>query len=505
MLADLAAWAEAWALWLGIGAAGVVLAYDLYFRWRLPAHRNRDAHGSAHWADRREVKRSGLMARQGLLFGRLGGRLLRVATDRHILTIAPTRSGKGVSAIIPNALTYEGSMVILDPKGETTAIAARRRRELGQDVYVLDPWNETAEPSARFNPLALLDPAAPRFVDDVRALGYALVPDAIEGAHWLDEARSFIIGLIMHVVSASDPELRTLGEVRRLLMQAPAQFQQTLANMAASTAARGKVARAANAMLQKAERERSGVLSSAQKATAFLESDELVDSLAVSDFDFGDAKGRDRDGNKRRPMTIFIVIPADLLESHAQWLRITVNQALMAMIRRKGKPKRSVLFLLDEFAALGFLRPVEAAMGLLAGYGIQLWVVLQDLAQLRAAYPASWPTFLANAGILQWFGVAETSSAQWLSERLGALTVSVRTQSLAGAALGADGPGRYSEGFGVIQRPLMTADELMRMAANDEILVRPGQSPVMAQKLNYLQDGEFQGHFDPNPYHQLAA
>ncbi len=497
MLSDLAAWADAWALWLGIAAAGVVLAYDLYFRWRLPSHATKDAHGSAHWAGRRELKQAGLLAKSGLYIGRLGRQPLRLATDRHIITFAPTRSGKGVSSILPNVLTYPGSMVIIDPKGETTAIAWRRRRDMGQRVHVVDPFGLTGLPVARYNPLALLDPHSRRLSDDAKTLAYALVPEVAEGAHWQTEARALVEGLILHVISAEEPELRTLGEVRRLLAQAPGPFQQTLANMAASQAAGGLVARAANGILQKADRERSGVISSARAMTHILDSPDLVDNLAASDFDFGEAKAQ--------AMTVFIVLPADLLESYAKWLRLLVSQAIVAMIRRKGRPRHPVLFVLDEFSALGHLRPIEVAMGLLAGYGLQIWPILQDLAQLKGAYPATWPTFLANAGLLQAFGVAETTTAQWLSERLGHKTVGVRQQSLAGAALGADGPGRYSEGFGVISRPLLTADELMRLPADDELLIMPGRAPVRATKLTYYSDREFAGLFDANPWRQASA
>ena len=124
---DIVARAEALAVPLGLAAMGAVWAYDAYLRWRLPRHETETAHGSAHWAAQREIEGAGLRATRGLWVGRHRRRPLRVATDRHALTIAPTRSGKGVGAVIPNLLTYPGSIICIDPKGECAAIAARRQ------------------------------------------------------------------------------------------------------------------------------------------------------------------------------------------------------------------------------------------------------------------------------------------------------------------------------------------------------------------------------------------
>ena len=157
-------------------------------------------------------------------------------------------------------------------------------------------------------------------------------------------------------------------------------FETLLADMQASTAAGGLVARAANRHLGKTDREATGVLSSAQRHTHFLDSPRMTAVLDHSDFAFADLKAR--------AATVFLVLPPDRLTTYARWLRLMVTQSLQDMARASGQPSAPVLYLLDEFAALGHLAPVERAMSLMAGYGVQLWPILQDVHQLRATYGA---------------------------------------------------------------------------------------------------------------------
>lgn len=507
-LVQMVEWANDWAWPLGLTGVGLMLAYEQYVRWRIPAHETDDAHGSAHWAGPADLASAGLLPQggkhaqgqpsQGLWLGRIGKTPLRLVTDRHLCTLAPTRSGKGVSAILPNLLTYGGSVIVIDPKGEAAAITARRRAAMGQAVHVVDPWGITGLPSARFNPLAALSPESPDLAEDAALLAQALVPSGSRGDnHWDNEARALLTGLILHVVTAEPPARRNLGQVRAILTQAQAPFNAMLDRMSRSKAANGLVARAADRLLQKSDRERSGVISTAQSQTHILDAPRLVANLAASDFSFGALKAK--------PATVFLVLPADRLVAFGRWLRLMITEALTELVRRPGRPDQPVLFVLDEFAALGHLEPVETAMGLLAGYGVQLWPILQDLSQLKDLYPNRWPTFLGNAGVVQSFGVAETVTAAWLSERLGTRTVALRNRSLAGATLGADSPGKYSEAHAVSGRPLMTVDELLRLPADQELLLLPGHPPIKASKLAYFRDKEFAGLFDDNPWRKRTV
>nr|WP_276592015.1 type IV secretory system conjugative DNA transfer family protein [Sphingomonas sp. GC_Shp_2] len=124
----------------------------------------------------------------GLLIGRdrKTGKLLRYPGPAHLLTIAPTRSGKGVGTIIPNLLEYPFTVVCIDPKGENARTAARQRGKFGP-VHVLDPFGITGLAPAALNPLDRIDPAGLDVADDCMTLADALVHDAHDQqteAHW---------------------------------------------------------------------------------------------------------------------------------------------------------------------------------------------------------------------------------------------------------------------------------------------------------------------------------
>jgi type IV secretion system protein VirD4 len=446
-----------------------------------------ETHGSARFATNKEVAPLA-RADTGLLIGRdpKSKRPLRYDGPAHLLTMAPTRTGKGVGTIIPNLLTADRSVICIDPKGENAKIAGRARQQFGP-VHVLDPFGVTGLPSAAFNPLDQLDLAGLDVAEDASTLADALVfdePGMAGEAHWNEEAKALIAGLILHIAAQEPRERRNLATLRDYLTLAPEAFSTLLKDMQASPEAAGLVARAANRHLGKSDREAAGVLSAAQRHTHFLDSPRMVAVLGRSDFRFADLK--------RRNVSVFLVLPPDRLSTYSRWLRLLVAQSLTDMARDPAKPAVPVLYLLDEFAALGHLAPVERAMGLMAGYGVQLWPILQDVHQLRATYGQRAGTFLSNAGVLQVFGVNDHDSARLVSDLLGQETVVFQTMS---RALDAEKTGiTYGEQH--TARPLLTPDEVRNLPQNLELLFLAGQRPIVAGKLAYYADPEFRGLFD---------
>ena len=444
-----------------------------------------DTHGSARFATANET-RALARADSGLLIGRdmKTRKLLRYPGPAHLLTIAPTRTGKGVGTIIPNLIDYPGPVICIDPKGENAIVTARERARFGP-VHVLDPFGITGLPSAAFNPLDRIDPAGLDLADDAMTLADALVYDApgeAGEAHWNDEAKALIAGLILHIVASELPATRTLATLRDHLTLAPQAFATLLADMQGCG---GLVARAANRHLGKSDKEASGVLSAAQRHTHFLDSPRMGQVLGRSDFAFADMKAS--------PATLFLVLPPDRIAAYARWLRLMIAQALTDLSRGGAAPARPVLFLLDEFAALGRLDPVERAMGLMAGYGVQLWPIVQDIHQLRALYRDRAGTFFSNAGALQIFGVNDHDSARLVSDLLGQETVMFETMS---RALDAEETG-ISFGVQHVGRPLLTPDEVRTLRPDLQLLFLAGQRPIVATKLAYHADREFAGRFDP--------
>ncbi len=401
-------------------------------------------------------------------------------------------SGEGVGTIIPNLLVADRSVLCIDPKGENARVTARARARFGP-VHVLDPFAVSGQASGAFNPMDGLDPYGVDVAEDAAVLTEALVhdpPGQAGDAHWNEEAKALIAGVILHVVTSQPRERRNLAEVREHLTAAPAAFKQLLDDMAASSAAGGLVARAANRQLGKSDREAAGVLSSAQRHTHFLDSPRMTAVMGRSDFSFADLKAG--------VASVYLVLPPDRLGVYGRWLRLLVSQAVTDMARSPAKPPSPVLFLLDEFAALGRLEPVERAFGLMAGYGIQLWPILQDLHQLRSTYGERHGTFLSNAGLVQLFNVADVDTASWVSRSLGSVTESYETtsESITNSPAHLSSTRGTSTSVNLAKRELLTPDEVMRLDGATEILLRQGRRPALARKVRYYEDREFAGLFD---------
>lgn len=446
-----------------------------------------DTHGSARFATDHEVA-SFSAASSGLLIGRntTTGELLRYQGSSHLLTMAPTRTGKGVGTIIPNLLTANRSIICIDPKGENAVITSRARRQFGP-VHVLDPFGVTGLPSAAYNPLSSLDPNGLDVAEDASTLADALVfdePGMGGEAHWNEEAKALISGLILEIAARETISRRNLATLREYLTLAPEHFAALLKRMQETDEAGGLIARAANRHLGKSDREAAGVLSAAQRHTHFLDSPRMTTVLSRSDFRFADLK--------RRNVSVFLILPPDRLSAYSRWLRLIISQSLTDMARDPAKPASPVLYLLDEFAALGNLAPVERAMGLMAGYGVQLWPILQDVHQLRATYGKRAGTFLSNAGVLQVFGVNDHDSARLVSDLLGQETVVFQTMA---RAVDAEQSGvTYSQHHAA--RALLTPDEVRNMSTRLQLLFLAAQRPIVAAKLAYYADVEFKGLFD---------
>ena len=472
------------AFWLFLTGGVALWISAIYLKVRFS--RPDDTLGSAKFGSRADVK---VLAKNNgdLLIGRDSfGRMLRYDGPAHLITIAPTRSGKGVGTIIPNLLTANRSVVCIDPKGENARVTTRQRETFGP-VHCLDPFGISNRPTARYNPLDRRDAGSLDLAEDAMTLADALVFDEqTTEAHWNEEAKALISGIILYVVCHDDAAHRTLTSVRDYLTLAPDDFTALLTVMQASDGAGGLIARAANRHVSKSHREAAGVLSAAQRHTHFLDSPRIAQVVAASDFAFADLK--------HNVASIFLILPPDRLDTYSRWLRLLVAQAINELARSSAKPPRPVLLLLDEFAALGRLQPVERAMGLMAGYGLQLWPILQDIHQLRSLYGKSAGTFLSNAGVLQAFGVNDYDTADMLSKTMGRETITYETSGQSEKDVMLKDPERsVSKTQHLATRNLMDANEIMKLAPDTLLLMRVGEDPLIVKKLRYYADKEFAG------------
>ncbi len=469
-------------------------------------------HGTAAWGDGGSLRAKGKEA-AGLLLGRVQKTDLRYDGPGHLLTVAPTRAGKGVGAVIPALLSSPDSVVVTDPKGENYAVTAAYRRDvLGHRVVALDPFGlaerlglpeaDQAGALGAYNPLDLVDAASLDAVDDAAMIAEMLVVSdggGGEGSFWDDEARALLMGLILHVATSErDPARRTLLAVREHLTRSKDDFGTLMKTMEGSAVP--AVQRAAHRHEQKADKERSSVVSSAQRHTHFLDSPRMSHVLG------GPSVGNARPetlpvdlasiGTER--MTVYLIVPPDRLDTFSRWLRLVVACAVTSVSRRPATRGHRVLLLLDEFAQLGAMAPVRRAVSLMAGYGLRVWVFLQDLTQLKALYPRDWETFVANADVVQAFSVTDQTTAEYLSKMAGRTTVFGQSQS-SGRSRGKSTSRSAGSSASEQARDLVTPDELRRLDADTELLLARGEDPVLAAKVRYYADRELGPRAAPRP------
>lgn len=463
--------------------------------------------GSAEWADLEHLQKNNLVGKQGFVLGvfptREDTHPLQYTGDRHLLTVAPTRSGKGVSSIIPNLLTYDGSAVVIDPKGENAMITAARRGKgdktrgiqgMGQTVHVVDPWGITGLQAARFNPLDWLDPADPDVNENAMLLADSIITPHVGGhdQFWDEEAKALLMGILLWVaLDESEKDNRTMGRVRNIISMARMEMNDLLCRMAESQ--NPIISSAGARTLSKEERLQSSVLASLQSHTHFLDSPSIRKSLSASDFKFEDLK--------TSRMTIYLVLPADRLNAFGRWLRLLIQQALTVNARNiEIKTDKPILFMLDEMAAMGRLSMIEQAFGLMAGFGMQLWGIVQDLSQLHRIYGDGWQTFIGNSGVIQYFGSRDLMTAEYFSKMCGMATIekfsigrsiaNAVSSSFGSQSSGSNQSTTHSDSVteDVAQRPLAYPDELMVMRDNKQVMFVENFNPVPARKIKWYED-----------------
>ncbi|MDJ0825073.1 MAG: type IV secretory system conjugative DNA transfer family protein [Rhodobacter sp.] len=412
--------------------------------------------------------------------------------EGHLLTVAPTRSGKGTTQIVPNLLTYQGSVLVIDPKGENAKITARARAKMGQDVRIVDPWGIAVtgkQTPARFNPLDWLKAGDVDITENAMLLADALVVPTEKGDRfWDEEAKALVQGIILYV--ATDPEeagQRHLGRVRDLLLLDGNELREMFNAMVESP--HHVVASTGARSLQKDDRLLANVLASAQAQTHFLDSARVRENLSASDFDFADLK--------TKLMTVYLVLPSDRLNAFSRWLRLLVQQAITVNARNiEVKPKQPVLFLLDEMPALGRLSMIEQAYGLMAGFGMQLWGIVQDLGQLKRIYGDGWETFIGNSGVVQYFGSHDCMTAEYFSKLCGVTTVwnlqsaiaKAVSKSVGNSGASSSQSSTETDTNSATQRKLAYPDELMRLPRTKQLVLIEKMNPIRAIRKPWFQN-----------------
>ena len=337
---------------------------------------------------------------------------LGVTTERHALTIAGTRTGKGAGVIIPNLKLWPHNALVIDPKGEAVKATAPDREALGQSVHVIDPFETKGIPEkyrASYNPLADLNIDAQTIKEDITTIsdGIIMRPNA-EAEHWDSGAQRILSGLIAYALLELKPHEQNLIEIRAIIRDEE-RFASVVEKMKTLDGCEGLTQAGASAVWAK---EGGYFVSNLDKNTEWLDSRAMQKSLSKSSFSMRDLK--------REDTSIYLVLPPKYVAQHGRFLRLFVRCGIDVMSDDDVPNERRCLFMLDEFFTLGYIDEIAKAAGLMAGYGLQMWIILQNLGQLTSLYGHDGAeTFFGNSDIHQFFGNRDPQSLRWVSEQIG--------------------------------------------------------------------------------------
>ncbi|AMX99042.1 conjugal transfer protein TraG [Mesorhizobium ciceri] len=468
--------------------------------WRARQLGSVTTYGSSRWATTQEIERAGLFRPGGVFLGKLKDRYLRHDGPEHVMAFAPTRSGKGVGLVVPTLLSWTGSAVIHDIKGENWQLTSGWRSKFSYCLL----FNPTDPRSARYNPLLEVR-KGPQEVRDVQNIADILVDP--EGAldrrnHWEKTSHSLLVGAVLHVLYAE--EEKTLARVATFLSDPQRSFSATLQRMMTTNhlgtpdqpEVHPVVASAAREVLNKSENERSGVLSTAMSFLGLYRDPTVASATSACDWRLVDLM------DAERPMSLYLVVPPSDISRTKPLVRLILNQIGRRLTERlEGDPKKGrkhrLLMMLDEFPALGRLDFFETALAFMAGYGIRAYLIAQSLNQISKAYGEN-SAILDNCHVRIAFSSNDDRTAKRISDALGTATELRSMRNYAGHRL-APWLSHVMVSRQETARPLLTPGEVMQLPQNDELVLISGLPPLRAQKLRYYQDRNFTERVLPSP------
>ncbi|QFT34096.1 Conjugal transfer protein TraG [Labrenzia sp. THAF82] len=467
----------------GFLSIGVAIAMSV---WRAREAKNVFTYGSARWADAKEIAKSGLLGSDGVVLGKFAEHYLRHDGPEHVLCFAPTRSGKGVGLVVPTLLTWPGSAIVHDIKGENWDLTAGFRSRHGC-VLLFDP---TDPRSSAYNPLLEVR-RGDWEVRDVQNVADILVDP--EGSlerrnHWEKTSHSLLVGTILHVLYA-EPD-KTLAGVASFLSDPKRTIESTLKAMMTTphlgdAGTHPVVASAARELLNKADNERSGVLSTAMSFLGLYRDPVVAKVTRQCDWRIADLI------DKEQPATLYLVVPPSDIARTKPLIRLVLNQIgrrLTEDLQEKNRCQR-VLLMLDEFPALGRLDFFESALAFMAGYGLKSFLIAQSLNQIEKAYGPN-NAILDNCHVRVSFATNDERTAKRVSDALGTATEMRAMKNFAGHRL-APWLGHLMVSRQETARQLLTPGEVMQLPATDEIVMVAGLPPIRAKKARYYEDARF--------------
>jgi len=471
----------------GSGMVAVVVAIAMSV-WRSRQSRLVTTYGSARWANTADIRKAGLMQSAGVFLGLHDGQYLRHEGPEHVLTFAPTRSGKGVGLVVPTLLSWPASAVIHDIKGENWQITAGWRSRFSHCLL----FNPTDAKSAAYNPLLEVRRGAHE-VRDVQNIADILVDP--EGAlekrnHWEKTSHALLVGAILHVLYAGED--KTLRGVANFLSDPACPFELTLHRMMTTRhlgdTPHPVVASAAREVLNKSDNERSGVLSTAMSFLGLYRDPTVAEVTSRCDWRIADLIASES------PVSLYLVVPPSDISRTKPLIRLILNQIgrrLTESLDGSDGIERchKLLLMLDEFPALGRLDFFETALAFMAGYGIRSFLIAQSLNQIDKAYGQN-HSILDNCHVRVTFATNDERTAKRISETLGTATELRAQRNYAGHRL-APWLGHLMVSRQETARPLLTPGEVMQLPPDESVVMVSSVAPIKAKKLRYYADANF--------------
>ncbi|MDP2050681.1 MAG: type IV secretory system conjugative DNA transfer family protein [Cypionkella sp.] len=441
--------------------------------------------GTTHWQTKVEMKRNGFFAKPGggFLLGKMGPAkskrpFLVSKTFPHALIVAPTGRGKGVGFVIPNLLTYKGSAVVLDVKGENFRETSRFRASMGDKVFRFAPtdWDR---PTHRYNPLARL---AAMTNPDRQQMELKLTAKLFLQTD--NEKLSGLLagGIDLFVAAgllAFERGVPTIGEIYRITASGGDKQKEYLkrALEVKNTSAKlifERMASTNNDTL-------TSYLSLLMTSGLDTWDNRAIDAAtATSDFSFRDIR--------RRPHSIYLVVESEMIRPLAPLIRLFFSDLIASLQAQEPGDDEPwpVMIMLDEFDRLGKMPIVAESIKTLRSFGGNLAIVTQTIPALDEIYGENTRRSLqGGAGVKLYLTPSEQKTIEELSQAVGKTTKRVITRSRA--------VGRNPfEGRSVSERtedtPLLTEDQARRMDLDEVILVIDAQMPIRARRIKYFED-----------------
>jgi type IV secretion system protein VirD4 len=458
----------------------------------LTKHR-KPLHGEARFARREEIAGAGLYGDNGVIVGKYGNRYLVYGGQEFVLLAAPTRSGKGVSIVLPNLLNYNDSVVVLDIKMENFAYTSKFRQAHGQQVLLFNPFGVDNR-THRWNPLDAVNRDPNIRVGEIQAIGHVLYPtENVKEAFWNESARNLFLGLALYLIET--PTLPcSLGELLRQASGKGQPIKEYVQGLMAKRATGDeRLSDDCTGALQRfcttSENTMAGILATFT-APLTIFSNPIVDAAtSATDIDLSTVR--------KCRLSIYVGIPANRLSDAALLVNLFFSQLIhyntVDLPATNPALKHQCLLILDEFPAIGRVDILAKSVGYIAGYNVRLLPIIQSLSQLESIYgEKDARTFVTNHTCQVMFAPREQKDANEYSHMLGTYTAEAVSTGLSHPRTW--GNWRHASTSSNVSeqaRPLMLPQELKELGDTSQIINLINTKPILCDKARFYVDPVF--------------